>query len=281
MQVMSLKQSIKRHPRLKTFVQALRGDQLVPLDYPVRMKPRYGGGSHPRLYDLISRGRDGYRELLKSFLHYQEQLAGIRSVRWVNGYFPALDSISLYCLLAQRQPKTYLEIGSGNSTRFAREAINRNHLATRLISIDPHPRVDIDALCDRVERVAVEDLPMTMFGELKAGDMLVVDNSHRCLPNSDVTVFFLDILPLLPPGVLVHMHDICLPWDYSEDGAREAYTEQYLLATALLMGNRLKTILPNLFVTRTPDLLSLLNPIFDSLGQVERAGCSYWFTVEE
>jgi hypothetical protein len=167
-------------------------------------------------------------------------------------------------------PKTYLEIGSGNSTKFARESITNNQLGTKLISIDPNPRAEIDAICDQVVRTPVEDLPLTIFEDLVSGDILFVDNSHRASANSDVTVFFMDILPNLPPGVLVHLHDICLPWDYAEEQAEDAYSEQYLLATALLMGSKLKTRLPNLFVTRTPELISILSPIFDSIGNLQR-----------
>lgn len=276
---MSLKQSIKRHPRIKKAAQILRGDQVLTLNYPVDLKPRYGGNAHPQLLSLISGEKDNYKAVLESFLFYKKQLANLKHVKWINGYFPALDAISLYCLLAQRKPKTYLEIGSGNSTLFAREAITNNGLETKIISIDPRPRADVDEVCDQLVRSPVEDMPLAIFDELQPDDVLFVDNSHRCLPNSDVTVFFMDILPRLKPGIFIHLHDICLPWDYPEAVAQDAYSEQYLLATALLMGTRLRTVLPNLFITRTPELISILDPVFDSLGKVEREGCSYWLSL--
>jgi hypothetical protein len=62
---------------------------------------------------------------------------------------------------------------------------------------------------------------------------LFVDNSHRCLQNSDVTVAFLDVLPALPPGVLVHFHDIFLPDPYPEAWAWRAYNEQQAIAPLL------------------------------------------------
>ncbi|MGC2694784.1 MAG: class I SAM-dependent methyltransferase [Candidatus Angelobacter sp.] len=277
---MSFKQSIKRYPRMKKAAQILRGDQILALNYPVSLKARYEGNPHPQLYELISAGHQKYKAMLESFLPFERQLRNLKHVKWINGYFPALDAISLYCLLAQWKPKTYLEIGSGNSTLFARESITNNCLKTRIVSIDPHPRAEVDDMCDHLIRTPVEKVPLAIFDDLDQGDVLFVDNSHRCLPNSDVTVFFMDILPRLNPRSFVHLHDICLPWDYADAIAQDAYSEQYLLATALLMGNRLKTILPNLFVSRTPELLSILNPIFDSLGKVEREGCSYWFLVE-
>jgi hypothetical protein len=117
------------------------------------------------------------------------------------------------------------------------------------------------------------------FGEIEPGDILFVDNSHRCFTNSDVTVFFVDILPVLNPGTLIHLHDIWVPWDYPADVAQQAYSEQYLLATAMLMGSRIKPVLPNKFVERTPELVSILDPMLNLLGNVERQGCSFWFTT--
>jgi len=277
---MSFKQAIKRRPKLKKALQIARGDQVIALNYPVVMKPRYDGGPHPELFRLISKHQEEFKALLKSFSKYQSQLSALKDVRWRNNFLPALDSISLYCLLAEWKPKRYMEIGSGNSTVFARCSITDNKLPTRIISIDPQPRAEIDAICDEVVRKPAEKVSLFVFDQLETGDVLFVDNSHRCLPNSDVTAFFMDVLPRLKPGVFVHVHDICLPWDYPQQVAQEAYSEQYLLGVALLMGNRLNTILPNLFVTRTPELLSIVTPIFDSLGDVEREGCSYWFSMK-
>ncbi len=276
---MSLKKSLRKYPRVKKVAQILRGDQILALNYPVEMKPRYDGGPHPQLWDLISAGTSEYRNRLQRMLDYESQLVGLRDVKWVNGFLPALDSIGLYTMISELKPKTYLEVGSGNSTIFARKAIDNNSNTTKLISIDPHPRAEVDKLCDEVLRIPVEQANLELFSRLDSGDILFIDNSHRCLPNSDVTVFFMDILPSLKPGVFVHLHDICLPWDYPKEVAEEAYSEQYLLGTLLLMGNRLKTLLPNQFISKQPDLISILNPLFDKLGDVERLGVSYWLML--
>ena len=204
------------------------------------------------VHGAIAESGDSYRALLNSFLVYKERLAATTGVQWVNGYLPALDSIAIYCLLAETNPKRYVEIGSGNSTLFARASIRDNKLRTRITSIDPTPRRNIEDVSDEILRKPVETVPLEYFAELESGDILFVDNSHRCFTNSDVTVFFVDILPLLNPGTLVHLHDIWLPWDYPADVAQQAYSEQYLLATAMLMGSRIKPVLPNKFVERTP-----------------------------
>jgi Methyltransferase domain len=272
-----IKRFLDRHPQMKALAAVPFGRQLIFLEYPVELIPRWNAEAHPELLRLVGGMYDEYRNRLRSFVAYGNKLATLQGVNWINGYFGGLDAISLYCLLAETNPKRYIEIGSGNSTLFARSSIRDNDLQTKIISIDPTPRRQIEKTADVIMRRPAETIPVDFFSQLDCGDILFVDNSHRCLPNSDVTAFFLDVLPGLKPGVLVHLHDITLPWDYSELTAKRAWSEQYLLATALLMGNRIETVLANTFITRTPDLISLLNPIFEAKSEIGRSGCSYWF----
>lgn len=192
---------------------------------------------------------------------------------------PALDAVALYCLLAEWNPRTFLAIGSGLATLLARESIRSNRLRGKIISIDPGAKPELDNVCDKVIRTPLQDLPADFFQDLSPGDVLFMDGSHRSLPNSDVTVFFMEILPVLKPWGLVHLHDIWLPWDYPAGVAEHAYSEQYLLATALLVAYRIQTVLPNTFVSRTPELLSIPDPIFSALGDVDKTGSSYWLTM--
>jgi Methyltransferase domain len=130
---------------------------------------------------------------------------------WNNIYFTALDAAALTGLLLSRRPRRYLEIGSGHSTKFAAHAIRSAALPTTISSIDPRPRADIDALCHRKIRAPLERCQLALFDELEAGDFLFFDGSHRIFQNSDVTAFFLDVVPRLKRGVLVHVHGIFLP----------------------------------------------------------------------
>jgi hypothetical protein len=160
---------------------------------------------------------------------------------WCNG----LDAWALHGFLAERRPATYLEIGSGVSTTVARKAIERHGLPTRIVSIDPAPRSDIDALCDVKFRARLEDTDLSVFDTLSARDVVYLDGSHQVLPNSDTTVFMLEVLPRLPPGVLVGIHDIYLPDDYPDDAAATGMAEQYLVAAYLLGGSLDKVVLPS------------------------------------
>lgn len=130
--------------------------------------------------------------------------AGDPNPAWINGMLPGLDSLLLYTAIRLHKPKTYLEIGSGNSTKFVRRAIEDGGVSTRIVSIDPHPRAEIDALCDIVVRSPIEDLSQSKVAGYLIGHILFIDNSHRSFPNSDVTVVFTELLPELSPGVLRH-----------------------------------------------------------------------------
>ncbi len=155
---------------------------------------------------------------------------------WKNDWFESLDGASLYYFLKARNPEIYMEVGSGNSTKFARKAIKDHNLRTRIISVDPYPRANIDEICDEVIRERCEDVDIERFATLKGDDILFVDNSHRSFQGSDVTVFFTEILPNLQSGVLYGIHDIFLPLDYPHFWKERCYNEQYLLMAFLFGG---------------------------------------------
>ena len=266
--------------------QICGGMSAVSVEYPVNPKPRYGyrHPPHPEICAILDRGRASYQSLLRQFVQYTEWFSRIGrdeapdsiSPYWRNVWMPPLDAIALYSFLALKRPRRYFEIGSGHSTRFARRAITDHRLETEVVSIDPHPRAEIDSICDRVIRRPLEEVDLGIFGELGAGDILFFDGSHCCFMNSDVTVFFLEVLPRLRPGVLVQIHDIYLPLDYPEQRAWHHESEQYLLAVLLLGGGNLASVvLPNAFISTDAELTSLLDPIQRALGLPCHGG-SFW-----
>lgn len=264
----------------------------VNLDYPptVENAPRYGHGrpSHPGLEALISAHEPSYAAATKGIMRYAEELAKIevtaadpRQPSWVNGMISGLDGASFYAFVRDRKPALYLEIGSGNSTKFVARARADGGLeaTTKLVSIDPHPRAEIDQLCDEIQRAPLEGADLAVFAQLRAGDIVFFDGSHRTFMNSDVAVFFLDILPAIPAGVLVGIHDIYLPDDYPADIAERYYSEQYPLATWLLGGADVEIVLPAWRVSNDPVLKGALDELWGrpGLGEVDRHGVSFWF----
>jgi Methyltransferase domain len=284
--------------RLRWLIKEVHPGTTILLDYPVNLRPRYGHGNppHQKLYEVINKNRALYRKHLESALRYRDHFLRIpmlgcrqRPIQptWINGFLPSLDAVALYSFMSSLNPRRYYEIGSGNSTKFARQAIQDHSLRTRITSIDPHPRVGIDAICDHLVREPVEDVDLGRFDELEEGDILFVDSSHRAFTNSDVTVIFLDILPKLKPGVLVEFHDIHIPLDYHARYGERYFNEQYLLAVYLLAEtNKFLTILPNTFVMNDEELNGIVNPLFDELelsgGQKlgrHRNGVSFWIKM--
>jgi hypothetical protein len=284
-----LKSLVKRQPALHRLARMCKGHQAIVLEYPVHSRPRYGHGRapHPLLHELISGRRAAFAALMRRMLGLREHLAAIprdapreaHEPRWDNAWLPGLDAAALYSLLVLRKPRRFLEVGSGHSTRFARRAVRDHGLSTAIISIDPEPRADVDAICDRVLRHRLEEAELGAFRELGPGDVLFIDSSHCCYMNSDVAVLFLDVLPYLPPGVLVHLHDVFLPYDYPPDWTEFYYSEQYMLATYLLARrDPTRLVFPAAFVSADPELASILDPLWADprMQGVQRQGWSFW-----
>lgn len=157
-----------------------------------------------------------------------------------NSYYTSPDAEVLYSLTRELKPQKIVEIGAGNSTLLFREAINDEGIGTELVSIDPHPRRDISRFANRCLEARLESLAASEeVLMLKPGDFLFIDSSHEIKAGNDAVKLFLEILPALPVGVVIHIHDIFLPYEYPKEWViqnRWPWTEQYLVQ-ALLQGS--------------------------------------------
>jgi glycosyltransferase involved in cell wall biosynthesis len=264
------------------------------LSYPTSAEnsPRYGYGRphHARLARLLAAHDATYRLELERLGGLADALVAIPrdpstpdSPHWLNTWFTGLDAVSLYGFMRLRSPRRYVEVGSGHSTRFAARAKRDGELGTEIISIDRAPRVPIDALCDRTVRAPLELVDLGLFGDLESGDLVLIDGSHRVFMNSDVVTFYLDVLPELPSGVLVGIHDIHWPIDYPPDLRGSYLSEQYLFG-ALMLGEPswLQPVLACSYIAQHPELGDVLEPLWNQpqLDGVERQGSLFWFAVE-
>ena len=155
-----------------------------------------------------------------------------------NDYFTTPDAEVLYAIVQLYRPAKIVEIGSGNSTQLFRNASIEAGLNSHLTSIDPEPRRDIAKYADEIIRYRVEDLRDFEFAErLGRNDIVFIDSSHQVALGNDVNWLVLNVLPTLASGVLIHFHDIFLPYEYPRKvDHRWNWTEQYLVQ-AFLTGN--------------------------------------------
>lgn len=267
--------------------------QTLFLEYNVDMKPRYGHGqsAHSELHKIIDANRNIYKDFLNNSLSFKDNIQKIKkssnepnvnNSTWNNGFLPGLDIIGIYTMLAINKPKKYIEVGSGNSTKVVYKSKKDNNLNTEIISIDPMPRAEIDQLADVVIREPFENIDYSTILELDENDILFIDSSHRILPNSDSMVFYLEILPRLKKGVIVHIHDIYLPYDYPQFMCDRFYSEQYGLAIYLLANpEKYNPILPNYFIYEDKELSKIIEPFWqhENLRGVERHGGSFWLKI--
>ena len=217
---------------------------LVP-EFPLDLRARWGWGSPvaDAVAARLAAGEADYAPAVDDAAALADWAATIGRTPnrpgdpcWENEYWGTVDALVQCAALKRRDPALYLEVGSGWSTLFARRAIEDFGLRTRIVSIDPEPRAEVDARCDEVIRERFEHVDLALFDRLTSGDVVLFDGSHTALMNSDATVFFLEVLPRIPEGVLVGIDDVFLPWDYPPQWVYRVYGEQYLLATFLLGG---------------------------------------------
>lgn len=161
-----------------------------------------------------------------------------------NGGFESPDAEFLYQIIRYSRPKKFYEIGSGNSTKIARKALLRNsqHYGIQAdhVCIEPYEMPWLEKFGVRVIRERVERCSVSLFQQLEAGDILFIDSSHMIRPQGDVLFEYLQVLPKLRAGVIVHIHDVFTPRDYPKfmicDDNR-FWNEQYLME-ALLTDSR-------------------------------------------
>ena len=269
--------------------------QKVFLEYKVDNSPRYGHGkpAHTELLQIIEKQDEQYAQFLNASKQYHEKLWQIKEAInekntknpvWNNGFLPGLDIVMLYTLISELKAKKYVEIGSGNSTKVAYKAKLDQNLSTQIISIDPQPRAEIDELVDKVIRKPFETTDFSILTELEENDILFVDNSHRILPNSDATVFFLEVLPRLKKGVIVQIHDIYLPFDYPQFMCDRFYSEQYGLAMYLLANpEKYQPIAANYYISEKAELATIITDFWkhESTKNVEKHGGSFWLKIQQ
>lgn len=227
----------------------------IPYRYAGDLPPRDPRNAYPQMEPLLTPHEADFEGVLHEVDRYANILQGFRgqpagTPRWDQDWFPRLDGAAAYAIVRSRKPRRIVEIGSGHSTRFLARAAQDEALDCTITAVDPTPRATLAALA------GVTHVPLTLQelllsrgtepgdGEgrrscleaLAPGDILFVDSSHILMPGSDVDLIVNSVLPRLPAGILVHVHDVFLPDDYPPSWTWRGYNEQSVVASLLTTG---------------------------------------------
>jgi hypothetical protein len=244
---------------------------------------------HP-LYGIDMREEEQRKLLTELFKPYEEEYQmvsrknafGLKESEMPS--FAPINALALYAFIRHFKPKKMIEVGSGMSTKISATALIRNEQeghAAQFIAIEPYPSKELQKGYDGLNRLyarKVEDVELEVFKELGNNDILFIDSSHAVKVLGDVNHLYLNVIPQLNPGVIIHIHDIFFPVDYLphhffNKGIKQIWQEQYLLH-AFLMFNQEFEVLSSLSYLhcKFQDELKVLFPWY----HVNRWPSSFW-----
>ena len=205
----------------------------IPHRYAPLLPPPGSQPPYPAIECLFEEQAEQFAAVLDAVDARAEALESCRAM-FEQAWFPSLDAAVAYALVRERKPRHIIEVGSGHSTRLLSRALGG---VGEILAIDPAPRADVADLPGvRVKSSTLQAAPDTVFDSLVQGDLLFIDSSHILMPGSDVDLLLNRILPRLPSGTLVHIHDIFLPFDYPAIWGWRAYNEQQGVVPLLTSG---------------------------------------------
>jgi GT2 family glycosyltransferase len=272
------------------------GLHLTPVNYyfPVPDTRRLDEGlwDHGSQMPGLDMRLDGQVALLRSMAgKFKSEYEGLPRARGArpheyyleNRFFGPVDGEMLYCMIRNFEPRRIIEIGSGFSTLLAAgTAVVNSGLGApcELTAVEPYPNEVLRAGFDGLGRLMtspIEEVPLAEFEALGENDILFIDSSHVLRFGGDVQFEYLEILPRLKPGVIVHIHDIFLPFHYPREWVMERqrfWTEQYLLQAFLAFNDSFEVLLAGAFLARqAPDELG---SAFGSFVPGETFPGSFW-----
>lgn len=173
-----------------------------------------------------------------------------------NEMFGYSSAALLHSMIRTHGSRRVIEIGGGYSSLISLAALQRNSSSAGFTCVEPYPRPWLEAAVSnaggKLVRKPVQSVAGALFDELEAGDLLFIDSSHVAKLGSDVNYLFLQVLPRLRPGVLVHVHDIYIPYEYPAEHFfsqhKMFWNEQYLLQAMLAANPSYEVLLPGFYV---------------------------------
>ncbi len=233
---------------LETVLGLRRRGFFLPYRYAGSVQPPKG---YPALEGLFAAATAEFSRLTQEIEALSPAIDALiaddRGCRLDQAWFPRLDALAAYALVRIKRPRRIVEVGSGHSTRFMAAAITDGGLSTKLTCIDPAPRASLSGLDVTWRKTVLQATPGEEIRALESGDLLFIDSSHLLMPGTDVDHLVGQVLPALPSGILLHVHDIFLPEAYPESWAWRGYNEQSMMA-ALLQGGGYELLFASRYV---------------------------------
>lgn len=187
-----------------------------------------------------------------------------------NSGLSELDAAVLHAMIRHHRPRRVIEIGGGESTRFSAHACRLNAkdgAPVEMVTVEPYPKPELRRGIDGLDRLIEQPVQAVDLALFEKADLVFIDSSHTVRIGGDVVHEILEIVPRLPPGALVHFHDILLPGEYWPDwvrGKRYFWAEQYLLQAFLAFNREFEVVWASRYMhLRAPKALADVFPYFD------------------
>lgn len=259
----------------------------IPLIDDIQDSFEYGS-SNPEIYNSGVFDRELISDFIDSISIYSSEFSppenGDREnpeeYFWNNPAFSYSDAMSYYCVIRHFKPSHVLEIGSGFSTLVADKAIKKNGVG-KITLIEPYPKEFLRRL-ESVEKIMesfAQDIPVPDFVKLvESSDIWFIDSTHTVKIGSDCLYIYLKVMPEISKDIVVHAHDIFLPFGMPKQNALEKHiywTEQYLLYAYMLDNPKIEMLYGSAYAKRIiPQALDKL-----MLNKYPGGGGSIWYKL--
>lgn len=274
------------HPLLVHFYQPIPNYETVPLEY-FRQKQKFPGFTiSPELITRTLRSLSQFSHECSWPEHKQDRVPYYAQ----NPFFGYSSACLLHSIIRSAKTKKIVEVGSGFSTLISQEALSKNWPAGdwHLTCIEPYPKAMVrDLVRQHPSHITLltqkaQEADLNIYTSLEANDILFIDSSHVSGLNSDVNFLFLQILPRLKHGVLVHIHDIYIPYEYPKEhfwgNHKLFWNEQYMLQAFLTNNKEVSIILPAFYTQK--DMTAEFQNTFNNFDpQIHRPSSSFWMKI--
>lgn len=200
---------------------------------------------------------------------------------WKNPAFSYSDAMSYYCVLRHFKPNHVLEIGSGFSTMVANQALEKNE-SGKITLIEPYPMEFLRDLefVDEIIESFVQDISVPDMVQLvESSDVWFIDSTHTVKIGSDCLYIYLKIMPEITKDIVVHTHDVFLPYGMPQKKALEKHiywTEQYLLYAYMLDNPKIEVLFGSAYVKHS--LPSAMDKLMANM--YPGGGGSIWYNLK-